>query len=54
MDLLFGAKDSVIRPELARNLAPKAPSWVRTTVVNAGHQLLTEEVGTQILQLVNT
>lgn len=42
--LVFGAKDSVIRPKLADRLRPKAPELIRTAVVDAGHQLLTPEV----------
>ena len=45
VELIFGAKDSVISPGLARHLQPKAPEYIHTTVIDAGHQLLTEELG---------
>lgn len=45
INLIFGAKDSVIRPELAKNFEPLAAQWISTTVVDAGHQLLTAELG---------
>ena len=52
VELIFGAKDSVIKPELARNFQPKAPERIHTTVVDAGHQLLTEEVGTLVRRVL--
>ncbi len=45
IDLIFGAKDSVIKPELAMHLQPLAPQHISTTVVDAGHQLLTVDLG---------
>lgn len=43
--LVFGAKDSVIKPKLAERFRPKAPDRISVQLVDAGHQLLTPEVG---------
>jgi pimeloyl-ACP methyl ester carboxylesterase len=50
--LMFGAKDSVIKPELASRLQPKAPERITTELVDAGHQLLTPAVAAQVGQLI--
>lgn len=46
--LVFGAKDSVIEPELARRFQPKAPERITTRIVDAGHQLLTGEIAERL------
>lgn len=46
--LVFGAKDSVIRPALAQRFQPKAPERITTLIVDAGHQLLTAEVAERL------
>ena len=50
--LVFGAKDSVINPALADRLQPKAPDRISTVVLDAGHQLLTPELGGRLRELL--
>lgn len=51
--LVFGAKDSVIKPELASRLQPKAPERISTLTVDTGHQLLTVETGEVVRRVLN-
>lgn len=51
--LVFGAKDSVIKPELASRLQPKAPEHITTVIVDAGHQLLTAETGNVVGKILD-
>ncbi len=46
--LIFGAKDSVIKPGLAARLQPKAPKHINVVVVDAGHQLLNPELAQRL------
>ena len=46
--LVFGAKDSVIRPRLAQRFQPKAPELISTMLIDAGHQLLTPELAQRL------
>ncbi|MBL7984722.1 MAG: alpha/beta fold hydrolase [Flavobacteriales bacterium] len=50
--LVFGAKDSVIKPELASRLQPKAPDRITTMIMDAGHQLLTPELGKALAPVI--
>jgi len=50
--LVFGAKDSVIKPELASRLQPKAPERITTVIMDAGHQLLTSGLGERLRTIV--
>ncbi|MBL0043576.1 MAG: alpha/beta fold hydrolase [Flavobacteriales bacterium] len=52
--LVFGAKDNVIKPELADRLQPKAPELISTMILDAGHQLLTRELGGRLRELLTT
>lgn len=51
LTLVFGAKDSVIKPLLAANLRPLAPDHVHVLIVDAGHQLLTNETAEVLASL---
>ncbi len=51
--LVFGAKDSVIKPELAARLQPKAPDHITTVILDAGHQLLTEDLAGRLRTLLS-
>lgn len=45
VQLVFGARDSVIPPTLARKIQPLAPDQVHVHRMDAGHVLLTPELG---------
>ncbi len=52
--LVFGAKDNVIKAELADRLQPKAPELTSTMILDAGHQLLDNELGKRLRLLLTT